>query len=207
MTSSLDYDVVVIGAGAAGLLTASRVAQSGLKVVLLEKNKLIARKILISGGGRCNFTNTGATWENYLSSNPNFPKFSLGSYRPESFIDLVKSYRIPFEEKKLGQLFCSESSKSIIHMLTQECEKGGVEIRTSHQVDSIEKVEKGFLVSSESRGDITCKLLVMASGGLSIPTLGASDWGHRESKKFGHSLIEAYPGLVPFTLEIGRAHV
>ncbi len=191
-------DVVIIGAGAAGLMCAIVAGQRGKSVLVLERGERIGAKILISGGGRCNFTNTGARPENYLSSNPDFCKSALARYKPEDFIAMVERHGIAYHEKKLGQLFCDHSSRDIVEMLRKECAEAGVEIRTGTDVTAVGKTEAGFEV--ETPGEtFTATKLVIATGGLSLPKLGATDFAYRIARQFGLNVIPGRAGLVPFT--------
>jgi predicted Rossmann fold flavoprotein len=190
------YDVIVIGGGAAGLMCAFTAGRRGRRVALLEHNARVGLKIAISGGGRCNFTNLLATPENYLSGRPRFCVSALARYRPEDFIALVEKHRIPFHEKKLGQLFCDFSSREVIEMLLAECAIAGVEVHCGCRVVSVEK--PGCFSLGTNRGPMECDSLVIGTGGLSLPRLGASDFGYRIAEQFGISLTETRPGLVPF---------
>lgn len=191
------YDVIVIGGGAAGLMCAFTAGQRGRRVALLECNARVGLKIAISGGGRCNFTNVFAAPENYLSGNPRFCASALARYQPRDFIELVEKHRIPYHEKKLGQLFCDFSSRQIIELLLAECASAGVEIQCHGRVESVEKRERFSL--GTNRGEMECDSLVIATGGLSLARLGASDFGYRMAEQFGVKLTETRPGLVPFT--------
>ena len=190
------YDVIVIGGGAAGLMCAFTAGRRGRRIALLEHNARVGLKIAISGGGRCNFTNLFAAPENYLSSRPRFCVSALTRYRPEDFIALVEKHRIPFHEKKLGQLFCDFSSRQVIEMLLAECAIAGVEVHCGCRVASVEK--RGCFSLGTNRGPMECDSLIIASGGLSLPRLGASDFGYRIAEQFGISLTQIRPGLVPF---------
>lgn len=192
------YDVVIIGAGAAGLMCAIEAGARGRSVLLLEHNDKVGKKIRISGGGRCNFTNTGAGSAQYLSGNPEFARSALARYTPPDFIRLVKKYRIAFHEKKLGQLFCDESAQLIIDMLLNECAAAQVAVQTSTRVKKVTKADL-FCVQSD-RGVFTSSSLVVATGGLSIPPLGATDFGYKLAEHFGIAVRPCYPGLVPLTL-------
>ncbi|SFD77701.1 NAD(P)/FAD-dependent oxidoreductase [Massilia yuzhufengensis] len=194
------YDVVVIGAGAAGMMCAAVAAQRGKSVVLIDHAERLAEKIRISGGGRCNFTNVNAAPANFLSQNPNFCRSALSRYTPQDFLALVKKYRIAHHEKHKGQLFCDDSSEQIIQMLRAECAAGEVSWRTPCKVAGIEKLETGFLVTAEG-GDIACESVVIATGGLSIPKIGATDFGYRIATQFGLGIVEPRPGLVPLTFD------
>jgi predicted Rossmann fold flavoprotein len=193
-------DVVVIGAGAAGLMCAIVAGQRGKSVVVLERGERIGAKILISGGGRCNFTNLYAGPENYLSSNPDFCKSALARYTPDDFIAMVERHGIAWHEKKLGQLFCDGSSREIVEMLKRECDDAGVEIKTSADVTEVRHVETdgGFEVVTPLE-TFSAKRLVVATGGLSLPKLGATDFAYRIARQFGLNVIPGRAGLVPFT--------
>ena len=191
-------DVVIIGAGAAGLLCAIEAGKRGRRVLVLEHADRIGKKIAISGGGRCNFTNIHSSPDNFISANPHFCKSALARYTPSDFIALVEKHRIPYHEKKLGQLFCDEGSSRIIEMLLHECEAAGVEIRSGATVRRVEK-KASFEVETDA-GNVVSESLVVATGGLSIPTLGATDLGYRLARQFGLSIEEPRPALVPFTL-------
>ncbi|MGI8955545.1 MAG: NAD(P)/FAD-dependent oxidoreductase [Chthoniobacterales bacterium] len=191
------YDVIVIGAGAAGLMCAFTAGRRGRRVALLECNARVGLKIAISGGGRCNFTNLFATQENYLSGNPRFCASALARYQPQDFIALVEKHRIPYHEKKLGQLFCDSSSRQIVEMLLAECAIAEVDIRCSCRVETVDKRARFSL--GTNRGELECDSLVIATGGLSLPRLGASDLGYRIAEQFGLKLTETRPGLVPLT--------
>ncbi|HXD30305.1 MAG TPA: NAD(P)/FAD-dependent oxidoreductase [Pyrinomonadaceae bacterium] len=198
LVSYSDHDVIIIGGGAAGLFCAIEAGKRGRRVLVLEHSDRIGKKIGISGGGRCNFTNVGTTSENFVSANPHFCKSALSRYSPRDFIDLVEKHNIPYFEKKLGQLFCRESSQQIIDLLLKECSDARVEIRCSCEVRSVQKTE-GFLLET-NQGRLSSSALVIATGGLSIPMLGASDFGYRIARQFGLSIVEARPALVPFKL-------
>lgn len=198
MTSNRHADVLIIGGGAAGLMCASTAGYRGKKVIVLEGSNRCGKKILMSGGGRCNFTNTGTSPKNFLSQNPHFCKSALARYSPNDFIDLVDRHNIAYHEKELGQLFCDDSSKQIVNMLLDECQYAGVEISTDCKIDSIERGDC-FVVRS-NQGIIFADKLVIASGGLSIPSMGASGFGYDIAKQFGHSIMATRAGLVPFTL-------
>lgn len=198
MSSNRHADVLIIGGGAAGLMCASTAGYRGKKVIVLEGSNRCGKKILMSGGGRCNFTNTGTSPKNFLSQNPHFCKSALARYSPNDFIELVQRHNIAFHEKELGQLFCDDSSKQIVKMLLDECQWAGLEIKTDCQIESIERSDC-FVVRS-NHGIIFADKLVIASGGLSIPSMGASGFGYELAKQFGHSIIATRAGLVPFTL-------
>lgn len=194
-----NYDVIIIGAGAAGLMCAIEAGRRGRKVLVIEHAEKPGKKILISGGGRCNFTNIYASHENYICSNPHFHKSALARYTPQDFISLVEKYGIKYCEKKLGQLFCNESSRQIVAMLESECRKASVEIALNCKVSSISKNEKFELKTNLN--DFSCDSLVIACGGASIPKMGASEFGYKLAKQFGLKLIEYVPALVPLTMD------
>jgi len=190
------FDVVVLGGGAAGLFCAAIAGHRGKRVALLERNDRVGRKIKISGGGRCNFTNIHAGPGNYLSQNPNFCKSALARYRPEQFIELVESHGLAWHEKKLGQLFSNAGSQAIIDLLIDECRQARVEILTGAVVCSVRKPE-GFVVETDA-AQIEAAAVVVATGGLSFPKLGATGFGYDLARQFGHEVVEPRPGLVPF---------
>ncbi len=194
------YDAIVIGAGAAGLMCAITAGQRGLRVLVLDHANKVGKKILMSGGGRCNFTNTGTTHANYLSANPHFCKSALARYTPWHFIDLVERHRIAYHEKELGQLFCDESSKLIVKMLLDECTTAGVEVRTQSTIERVEHLDDGSFRLHTAQGRLVATSLVIASGGLSIPSMGASGFGYALAKQFGHGVLPTRAGLVPLTL-------
>jgi predicted Rossmann fold flavoprotein len=194
----MQTDVIIIGGGAAGLMCAFVAGRRGRRVSVLEHNERVGRKIEISGGGRCNFTNTGTTANNFLSGNPHFAKSALARYTPADFVALVERHRIRYHEKKLGQLFCDGSSGQIIEMLLAECEAAGVRVVTGCRVVGVEKGER-FNVKT-SRGEFVSESLVVATGGLSIPKLGATDFGYRMARQFGLTVVHPEPALVPLTL-------
>jgi len=197
---SLSYDAIVLGAGAAGLMCAATAGQRGRRVLLLEHNGQPGRKILISGGGRCNFTNLHCGPENFLSENPHFAKSALALYQPRHFVELVDRYGIGWHEKKLGQLFCDGSARSIVEMLLAECALGGVELqRNAHGIQAEPAVGGGFRVTC-SLGEFTAGALVVATGGLSIPKLGATGLGHALARQFGLEIVRPRPALVPLVL-------
>jgi len=194
------FDVAVIGAGAAGMMCAAVAAQRGKHVVLIDHGDKLAEKIRISGGGRCNFTNINAGPANFLSENPHFCKSALSRYTPADFIALVKKHRIGYHEKHRGQLFCDDSAEQIIQMLKTECADGDVTWRMPTKVESIEKLGEQFFLVTDT-GDIECDSVVIATGGLSIPKIGATDFGYRIATEFGLNVIETRPGLVPLTFD------
>ena len=191
------FDVIVLGAGAAGLMCALTAGQRGRKVLLLDHADKVGAKILISGGGRCNFTNLHTTPERFLSGNPDFCKSALGRYTPADFIALMERHRIPYHEKTLGQLFCDGSARAVVAMLRAECAQGGVDIRVGHSVSDISRADRFRLESN--RGCFTALALVLATGGLSIPKMGATGFSHDVARRFGLGVTELLPGLVPLT--------
>lgn len=182
------------------MMCAAVAAQRGKRVVLLDHATRLAEKIRISGGGRCNFTNVNAGPANFLSENPHFCRSALSRYTAQDFLGLVKKHRIAYHEKHKGQLFCDDSSEQIIGMLRAECQQGDVSWRMPCKIGGIEKTETGFLVTVEG-GDIACDSLVVATGGLSIPKIGATDLGYRIAKQFDLQIVEPRPGLVPLTFD------
>jgi hypothetical protein len=204
------WDAVIVGAGAAGLFCAGVAGQRGLKVLVIDHSDKIAEKIRISGGGRCNFTNrlldASAPQKHFISQNPHFCRSALSRYTPQDFIDLVQKHGIAFHEKHKGQLFCDHSAEDIIRMLLAECATGNVEIRTGCSVKSVEAVQaptedKQRFTLETSHGLVHTNSLVVATGGLSIPKIGASDWGYRIASQFGLRLVERRAGLVPLTFD------
>lgn len=191
-----EYDVIIIGAGGAGMMCAIQAGRRGRKVALLDHASKIGAKILISGGGRCNFTNIGASPENYVSSNPHFCKSALSRFTPSDFIQMVKDHRIPYHEKKLGQLFCDRSAKDIVDMLVDECGKAGVEFLLDHKVERVEK-DGSFKIGAGS-GIYSAGSLVIATGGLSIPKVGATDFGYLVAKQFGLRIVGTSAALDGF---------
>ncbi len=193
------FDTVIIGAGAAGLFCASLAGQAGLSVLVLDNGKKAGRKILMSGGGRCNFTNMYIEPSAYLSDNPHFCKSALARYTQWDFIELVQKHHIAYHEKTLGQLFCDDSAQQIVDLLLAECHEGKVSIRLRSEVTQIEKTAEGFtlLVGGKT---ITAPSVVIASGGLSMPGLGATPFGYKIAQQFGLNVLPTRAGLVPFTL-------
>lgn len=196
------FDVAVIGAGAAGMMCASVAGQRGRRVVLIDHAEKLAEKIRISGGGRCNFTNVDASPANYLSHNPHFCRSALSRYTAQDFIALVKRYRIPFHEKHKGQLFCDRSAEDIIAMLKAECDAGSVQWRMPVSVKTVGRDGQCFRIAT-SGGELLADSVVIATGGLSIPKIGATDFAFRLAKQFGLPLVEPRPGLVPLTFDAG----
>lgn len=199
----INTDVLIIGAGAAGLMAAIQAASRKKKVLVLEKSKKLCEKIRISGGGRCNFTNLNANPEAYISQNPHFCKSALSAYTPLDFLRLIEKHRIKFHEKKLGQLFCDEGSEVIIKMLLSEAEDNHVRIIKPARVEQIIRTDNEFIIHSEIQAEhnhlqeIHCKSLIIATGGLAIPQIGASDFGYKIAKQFDLKLIEPKAALVP----------
>ena len=195
---SLSYDVIIIGAGAAGLMAAIEAGKRGRKVIVVDHSKKIGEKIRISGGGRCNFTNLHTEPSKFLSNNPKFVRSALSQYTQQDFINLIKKHNIKFHEKKLGQLFCDQSAQQIVEMLLAECEQANVEIKKEFNVKDVSKYKDQYLIISE-QDTYSCESLVIATGGLSIPKIGATDFGYKIAKKFNLDVIETLPGLVPLT--------
>jgi len=192
-------DVLVVGGGAAGLMCALTAGRRGKRVLVIEHANRVGKKILMSGGGRCNFTNTGATPANYLSANPHYCKSALARYTPADFIAMVERHRIAYHEKELGQLFCDDSSRQIVRMLLDECADAGVRIETSCSVERVRHGDAGFHLDTV-RGTFAAPALVVACGGLSIPSMGASGFGYDLARQFGHRVLPTRAGLVPLTL-------
>lgn len=194
------FDVAVIGAGAAGMMCAGVAAQRGKKVVLIDHAARLAEKIRISGGGRCNFTNIDTGPQNFLSQNPHFCKSALSRYTPQDFLGLIKRYRIGFHEKHKGQLFCDNASEDIINMLKAECDAGNVAWRMPCKVGAIGKAGDAYRIETDIE-ELLVDRVVIATGGLSIPKIGATDFAYRIAKQFGLKLVETRPGLVPLTFD------
>lgn len=194
------FDVIIVGGGASGLMCAATAGYRGRSVLVIEHTRKLGRKILMSGGGRCNFTNIHNTAGNFLSGNPHFSKSALSRYPAARFIDLVERHGIDFHEKTLGQLFCNESSKEILQLLLTECEWAGVQLVTETSVEKIEPLEKGFHLIS-SGGELQCESLVIATGGLSIPNGGATGFAYDVARQFGLKVGDLRAALVPFTLQ------
>jgi predicted Rossmann fold flavoprotein len=195
------FDVAVIGAGAAGMMCAAVAAREGKRVVLLDHASKLAEKIRISGGGRCNFTNVQAGPNNFLSENPHFCKSALSRYTPQDFLAMVKKHRIGYHEKHKGQLFCDESAEQIIDMLKAECAASDVHWRMPCKVGGVERLADGGFLLSTDGGDIAAGSVVIASGGLSIPKIGATDFGYRIARQFDIAIVEPRPALVPLTFD------
>ena len=198
---NINFDVVVIGAGAAGLMCAIEAGKRNKKVLIIEHTSKIAEKIRISGGGRCNFTNIYSNTENFLSNNKHFCKSAFSKYTQNDFIDLVKKHKIKFHEKKLGQLFCDNSAKDIIEMLITECEIQKVEISLNTKIKSVIREENLYTLDTEKKEKFICSSLVIATGGLSIPKIGASDFGYKIANQFNLKVTNLYPALVPLTFK------
>jgi predicted Rossmann fold flavoprotein len=208
-SSDTNYDVIVLGAGAAGLFCAITAAQRGRRVLVLEKSNKVGKKILMSGGGRCNFTNLDVSAENFISANPHFCKSALSQYSQWNFISMVERHQIDYEERKHGQLFCLDSAKDILAMLVGECEQAGVQIRTNcdtteiaalpdHSGDRYQITVKHTATEKSKVESLSCESLVIATGALSIPTLGGSGWGYEVAQQFKLPILPCRAGLVPF---------
>ncbi len=198
--AGLSFDAVVVGAGAAGLHCAAIAGQRGVRVLLIDLADKVAEKIRISGGGRCNFTNRATTPANFLSANPHFCRSALARYTPADFIALLQRHRIAWHEKHKGQLFCDDSSEAVIAMLLRECAQGGVTRWQPCAVQAVRHGDGGFELDTD-RGTVGAKQLVVATGGLSIPKIGATDFGYRLARQFGHAIVETRPALVPLTFD------
>ncbi|MEW9897458.1 NAD(P)/FAD-dependent oxidoreductase [Chitinivorax sp. PXF-14] len=196
----MHFDVIIVGAGAAGMMCAHVAAQRGRSVLLIDHAEKLAEKIRISGGGRCNFTNINARPENYLSGNPHFCRSALARYTARDFLDLVERHGIAYHEKKLGQLFCDDSSQQIIDMLQRECDDAGVQWQMPCSIASIDR-QDGMFTLSTSKGAFSCASLVIATGGLSIPQIGATGFGYDVARQFGLAITQLAPGLVPLTFQ------
>ncbi|RRJ84403.1 NAD(P)/FAD-dependent oxidoreductase [Aestuariirhabdus litorea] len=191
------YDVIIIGAGASGLMCARVAGARGRRVLVLDKSNKAGKKILLSGGGRCNFTNLDVSANNYLGDNPHFCKSALSRFTQWDFISMVASHGIPWHERDHGQLFCDDSAKAILAMLLEECRSAGVEIRTGCSIEQISHQQPFQLTTSQ--GSFSASSLVVATGGLSFPTMGASGFGYEIARQFGHQVTDTRAGLVPFT--------
>ena len=203
-TESVHADVLVIGGGAAGLMCAITAGQRGKRVLVVEHANRVGKKILMSGGGRCNFTNTGTTPGNFLSANPHFCKSALARYTPADFIVMVERHGIAYHEKELGQLFCDESSKQIVKMLLDECAATDAIVHTNCNIERVVHADGGFHLHT-LQGVFSAPSLVVACGGLSIPSMGASGYGYDLARQFGHDVLPTRAGLVPLTLS-GKHH-
>ena len=197
--AAIAYDVVIVGAGAAGLFCAIHAGRAGLRVLVLDHAQRIGKKILISGGGRCNFTNLHTSAANFLSANPHFAKSALARYTPADFLEMVEQHHISWHEKKSGQLFCDRSAHDIVNMLEQECAASGVTILLHAHIRAVHRHD-GFMVETD-RGVFSASFLVIATGGLSIPKMGASPIGYRIAEQFGLRLQSCRPALVPLTFD------
>ena len=193
-------DILVVGAGAAGLMCAITAAARGRRVIVLDHANKVGKKILMSGGGRCNFTNTGTTPDNFLSANPHFCKSALARYTPWHFIEMVERHRIAYHEKELGQLFCDVSSKLIVKMLMDECAAAGARVSTHCAIERVTVEDDGTFGLATSQGAFRGDRLVVATGGLSIPAMGATGFGYELARQFGHDVLPTRAGLVPLTL-------
>jgi len=200
MEYTLEFDCVIVGGGAAGLMCAATAGYRGRSVVLIEHANKVGKKILMSGGGRCNFTNLVVEPRHYISGNSHFCKSALSRYTPSDFIDLVNRYGLDWHEKTQGQLFCDHKAKDLLNILLQECEVAGVDIRTNCNVFAVDNSGKGFCLST-SAGEFVCESLVVATGGLSIPTMGATGKGYEIARQFGLQCTPTRASLVPFTLQ------
>ncbi len=192
------FDAVVLGAGAAGLMAAIEAGRRGKRVKVLDHAESIGKKILISGGGRCNFTNLHCKPENFLSANPHFAKSALARYTPRDIIALVEKHGIPYHEKTLGQLFCDRSARDIVTMLEKECAETGVSIQPRTKITGVSHANDVFTITAENES-FAATSLVIATGGLSIPKMGATSFGYEIAKQFGHAIIPTRPALVPLT--------
>ncbi|RYE11044.1 MAG: NAD(P)/FAD-dependent oxidoreductase [Hyphomicrobiales bacterium] len=195
-----NYDVLILGAGAAGMMAAIEAGKRGRRVLVLDHAKAPGEKIRISGGGRCNFTNINTKPDRFISGNPKFPLSALSRYTPHKFIELVRAYGIAFHEKTLGQLFCDGSSAQIVNLLTSEMGKAGAELELGTTIEAVEKTADGFRVTT-SAGELTAASLVVATGGKSIPKMGATAFGYKLAEQFGLAVTETRPALVPLTFE------
>ena len=195
---SFEFDVIIIGAGAAGMMSAIEAGKRGRKVLLVDHYKKIGEKIRISGGGRCNFTNINTNPNKFLSQNPKFVRSALSQYTQNDFINLINKYEIKFHEKKLGQLFCDHSAQQIVEMLLKECELANVTILKEFIIKDVIKDNDQYLVLTET-DKYSSKSLIIATGGLSVPKIGATSFGYEIAKKFNHDVIETLPALVPLT--------
>ncbi|MDO9422594.1 MAG: NAD(P)/FAD-dependent oxidoreductase [Methylobacter sp.] len=195
-----EVDIIIIGAGASGLMCAIEAGKRGRKVLVLDHANKAGKKILMSGGGRCNFTNYSIEPDNFISQNPHFCKSALSRYSQWDFLALIGKYRIPFHERDHGQLFCNESARDILDMLLAECAKAGAIVQLSTDIDSIERLDNRFPVKT-NHGNFSCQSLVVATGGLSIPKMGATPLGYKIAQQFGINVLSTRAGLVPFTLQ------
>ena len=194
------YDVIILGAGAAGLMCAIECGRRGRRTLVLDHADRAGKKILISGGGRSNFTNLGCTPENFLSQNPHFARSALARFTPEDMVALMEKHNIPYHEKTLGQLFCDRTSRDLVTLLERECAEAKVMIQLETRVASVARAEGGFAVET-SGGVFRAASVVVATGGLSIPKMGATGFGYELARQFGLGIVEPQPGLVPFTFQ------
>ncbi len=199
LLSPLKYDVVIIGAGASGLMCALTAGEKGRKVLVIDHANKLGKKILISGGGRCNYTNMYSEPGNFLSTNPHFCKSALARYTQWDFQALVDKHNIPWHEKALGQLFCDNQSRDIVDLLAEECRQAGVTVRLKTSLEHLTVKDHGFMLKT-SLGNVSSESVVVATGGLSFPTMGATGIGYELAEQFGHQLVERRPALVPFTM-------
>src|SRR5687767_11858387 len=195
----MKFDVIVIGAGAAGLMCAIEAGKRGRRVAVIEQAERAGKKILISGGGRCNFTNAGCLPDHFLSANPHFAKSALARYTPSDFVRLVEKHGIPYHEKKLGQLFCDRSAHDITNMLDAECRAAAVQVITNCRISSVVKAAE-FVIES-SAATFVSSSVVIATGGLSIPKIGATSFGYDIARQFGLKIVPCRPALVPLTFD------
>lgn len=202
--SAAQFDAIVLGAGAAGMMAAATAGQRGKRVLLLDHADEPGKKILISGGGRCNFTNLGTAPDRYLSANPHFAKSALGRFSPQDFLELVERHGIAWHEKTLGQLFCDGSARQIVALLVEECRAGGVALALGQSVSAVTHADGQFRVSAGGH-DYTAPALVLATGGPAIPKLGATGFAYELARQFGLSVVQPRPALVPFTLGADEA--
>lgn len=200
MKSDSYFDCIILGAGAAGLMCAAAAGQRGRNVLVLDHANKVGKKILMSGGGRCNFTNLYIEPENFLSENPHFCKSALSRYTQQDFIELVDRYQLAYHEKTKGQLFCDDKAHDILDVLLAECSRGGVRIQTKTAIDQVKKMDDGDFQLVAGGETYQCQSLVVATGGLSIPTMGASDFGYRLARQFGLKVTTTEASLVPFIL-------
>ena len=200
----MNYDAIIIGAGAAGLMCAATAGQRGRRVLVVDHNAEVGRKILISGGGRCNFTNLHTAPDRYLSANPHFTKSALSRHTPRDFLDLVEAHGIAWHEKTLGQLFCDGSARQIVELLLAECAKGGAQLALGEPVRAVDHADRHYRVTLGTR-TVSAPALVIACGGPSIPKLGASGMAYDLARQFGLAVVQPRPALVPFTLGADEA--
>jgi predicted Rossmann fold flavoprotein len=200
------FDLLILGAGAAGLFAAIEAANRGRRVAILEHADRIGKKILISGGGRCNFTNLHTTPDNFLSANPHFAKSALARFTPADFLALLAKHRIPYHEKALGQLFCDHSASDITNMLEAECRAAQVQIFLNTRITEVQRTTEFILRSNSASQEFRAPILIVATGGLSIPKMGATSFGYDLARQFGHKLVPTRPALVPFVFQRPDSH-